>query len=252
MKKATLMAAALLAVTALYLYVAPGAAPGHRTPGPSATPGLPLTPAVPAIADGSEASAERPADGTEVVLGIRVRKDRNCTVELKDYVTPDGEMFSAYSCTPAGPTAEHPYAVYDNATLEAMAWSDADAASLLGRRLVGRDTKKSYEMLVRATALDGDTGHLYWLADQAFSAVRINEELHVANVMRRYELAALATNLGDSDANSRFWRSELIGAGIEDEQLDKLDRRVDELLKTVRDIQAAVFGEVRHGGQADA
>jgi hypothetical protein len=47
-------------------------------------------------------------DGTEVVLGIRVRKDRKCTVELKDYVTPDGRMFSAYSCTPNEPRPAHP------------------------------------------------------------------------------------------------------------------------------------------------
>ena len=133
-----------------------------------------------------------------------------------------------------------------------MAYSDAQAAALLGQRLIGRDQQKSYDMLVRATALDGDTGHLDWLADQAFSAVRIDEEPQVPNIMRRYELGALAARLGGTDVNASFWRSELINAGVSDEQLDRLDRRVDELLQSVRDIQVTVFGEVRYGGQSDA
>src|SRR5210317_995585 len=70
-------------------------------------------------------------DGTEVVLGLRVRKDRDCTVEFKDYVTPDGDMFSAWSCTPESPSSPHKYQHYDDTTLEVMAWSDADAAALL-------------------------------------------------------------------------------------------------------------------------
>jgi len=86
---------------------------------------------------------------TEIVLGMPVLKDRNCRVELKDYVTTYGEMFSAYSCTPNTPTSAHIYADYDNVTLANMAYSDADAAALLGRRYVGKDTGKSYELLIR-------------------------------------------------------------------------------------------------------
>jgi hypothetical protein len=252
MRKAILMAAALLAATALYLYVAPGTAPGQRIHRPAAAPAVPASPDTAWIAGEAGAIAEEFDDGTEVVLGLRVRKDRNCTVALKDYVTPDGEMFSAYSCTPASPGAEHPYTVYDNATLEAMAWSDAEAAALLGRRLLGSDAEKSFDMLVRATALDGDTGHLYWLADQAFSAVKVNDDIQVPNIMRRYELAALAAQLGGSDVNSNFWRAQLVSAGVGNERLHQLNRRVDELLRTVRDIQVTVFGEVRYGGQDDA
>ena len=94
-------------------------------------------------------------DGTEVVLGLRVRKDRDCRVELKDYVTTSGEMFSAYSCTPNQPVPPHIYSDYDNATLDVMSYADADAAALLGQRLIHKDTRKSYELLIRATALDG-------------------------------------------------------------------------------------------------
>lgn len=191
--------------------------------------------------------------GTEVVLGLRVRKDRNCRVELKDYVTTDGEMFAAYSCTPNSPVPAHIYADYDNATLAAMAYADADAAALLGHRLIRKDTRKSYRLLIRASALDGgDVQHLAWLSDQAFGAVAINGKPQVANLQRQYELAALAARLGDDPGKADYLKNELARIGIGDDQFDSLDARVNALLESMRDIQRTVFGEVTIGGQDDA
>ena len=195
-------------------------------------------------------------DGSEVVLGLRVRKDRNCRVELKDYVTTDGEMFSAYSCTPNNPAPRHPYADYDNETLASMAYADAGAAALLGHRLIAKDTRRSYQLLIRATALDGGKiEHLAWLSDQAFGAVAINGEPQVANLQRQYELAALATRLGDDPGKSRYLKNELIRIGVDEDQLQSLDMRVDALLQSMRDIQTTVLGEVtivEPGEQGDA
>ena len=192
-------------------------------------------------------------DGTEVVLGLRVRKDRNCRVELKNYVTTDGEMFSAYSCTPNEPKPPHQYAEYDNATLATMAYADADAAALLGRRLIGKDTRKSYELLIRASALDGgNIEHLAWLSDQAFGAVAINGKPQVANLKRRYELAALAAQLGDDPGKAGYLKNELIRVGVAEDQLNSLDLRVSALLQSMREIQQTVIGEVTIGGQDDA
>lgn len=193
------------------------------------------------------------SDGTELVLGLRVRKDRNCRVELKDYVTPGGEMFSAYSCTPNRPASRHIYADYDNKTLSKMAYADADAAALLGKRLIGKDTRKSYQLLVRAAALDGgNIEHIVWLADQAFGAVAINGEPQVANLKHQYELAALATRLGDDPARTRYLKNELIKIGLDENQLTSLELRVDALLQSMRDIQRTVLGEVTIGEQGDA
>jgi hypothetical protein len=192
-------------------------------------------------------------DGTEVVLGLRVRKDRNCRVELKNYVTTDGEMFSAYSCTPNDPQPPHRYAEYDNATLATMAYADADAAALLGRRLISKDTRKSYELLIRASALDGGKiEHLAWLSDQAFGAVAINGKPQVANLKRQYELAALAAELGDDPGKADYLKNELIRVGVENDQLNSLDLRVSALLQSMREIQQTVIGEVTIGGQDDA
>lgn len=192
-------------------------------------------------------------DGTEVVLGLRVHKDRNCNVELKDYVTPTGEMFAAYSCTPDNPALSHDYAEYDNETLASMAYSDADAAALLGRRLIDKDTRKSYQLLIRASALDdGNIKHLAWLSDQAFGVTDINGEPQVANLQRQYELAALAMRLGDGPGKAIYLRNELLRLGIAEARLVRLDTRVDVLLQSMRDIQQTVLGEITIGGHSDA
>lgn len=192
-------------------------------------------------------------DDTEIVFGIRVRKDRNCTVELKDYVTPDGEMFSAHSCTPHNPGPPHPYAHYDDDTLAAMAYADATAAALLGQRLVRTDTRMSYQLLIRASALDGgDLEHIAWLSDQAFGVTAINGAPQVANMKRQYELAALVTRLGEPSHKSTYLRNELMKVGVDARQLDSLDARVEELFQSMRDIQRTVYGEVTIGELNDA
>jgi len=191
-------------------------------------------------------------DETEIVLGLQVRKDRDCTVEFKDYVTPDGDMFSAWSCTPHGPLSPQEYEHYDDATLEVMAWSDAGAAALLGQRLVERNTRKSYEMLVRATALDGDFRHLTWLAEQAFGVVSVDGEPHMGNLGQQYELAAVSRELGDSSGRSDYFRQELVNAGADEKQLAGLDEQVGQLLQQIREIQAIVLGEVSIGGRDNA
>ena len=203
-----------------------------------------------------DSAAPQPEDhfdnDAEIVLGLRVRKDRECTLEFKDYVTPDGDMFSAWSCTPDTPSSPHKYRHYDDATLEIMAWSDADAAALLGQRLIERDTRKSYELLVRATALDNDYRHLTWLADQAFGVVSVDGQPHMGNLGQQYELASVSHVLGDLSGRVEYFRQALIDAGADEKQLAGLDQQVDELLQKLRSIQSTVLGEITIGGQDNA
>lgn len=212
---------------------------------------VPLLPAANVAANpAQEALAE---DATEVVLGLRVRKDRDCQVELKDYVTPQGEMFAAYSCSPNQAATAHKYADYDNATLGAMAYADADAAALLGRRLIDKDTHKSYELLIRASALEGgNVEHIAWLSDQAFGAVAVDGEPHIFNLQRQYELAALAERLGAGPDKTRYLHEELLRFGVDERQLTRLNTRADVLLQSMRAIQQTVLGEITIGGQGDA
>jgi len=100
-------------------------------------------------------------------------------------------------------------------------------------------------LLIRAAALDGGkVEHIAWLADQAFGAVAVNGEPQIANLKHQYELAALAARLGDSPGKTRHLKNKLIEIGIDDTQLGSLDKRVDALLQSMRDIQRTVLGEV--------
>jgi hypothetical protein len=238
--------AAVLTVPLIY-FIATNPLPSASTPVEPA-----MQSAIVADVPSHEPAATNDTD-TEIVLGIPVRKDRHCRVELKDYVTTDGEMFSAYSCTPDEPAAAHIYAEYDNETLANMVYADAIAAALLGRRLIGSDTGRSYELLVRASALEsGNVEHLAWLSDQAFGAIAIDGKPQLGNLQRQYELAALARRLGDSPGKAEYLRNQLLRYGIDETKLDALNKRADELLESMRDIQRTVQGETSLGGQDDA
>ncbi len=81
----------------------------------------------------SQADSSQLNDGTEVVHGIRVIKDRNCTVKVHYIETSPGVTTTAYSCEP-NEVRQGPYDEYSNETLAELAYSDADAAELLGIR----------------------------------------------------------------------------------------------------------------------
>lgn len=205
-------------------------------------------------ADSVQASEAQIASGrAETVLGVHVRKNRRCTVELRNYVTSEGMMFPAYSCTPQRPPDPHPYSHYGAETLEAMAYADAEAAALLGRRLIGADTPRAFDLLIRAAALDGgNVRHIAWLSDQAFGTLEINGRPQVINIERQYELAALAARLGDTAQDPAFFRKQLVDIGVDADRLNSLDAEVEALLQSMRDIQRTVFGEVTIGGHSDA
>lgn len=208
----------------------------------------------PPVAESSHApKATIASGGTETVLGVRVREDRRCTVELRNYVSPEGMMFPAYSCTPQRPPAPHPYAHYGDDTLAAIAYSDAEAAALLGRRLIVADTPRAFDLLIRAAALDGgNIKHIAWLSDQAFGTLEVNGIPQVKNIEHQYKLAALAAQLGDTAHVPVFFRNRLVDIGVDTDRLNSLDSEVETLLESMRDIQRTVLGDVTIGGYGDA
>jgi len=72
------------------------------------------------------------------------------------------------------------------------------------------------------------------------------------NLQRQYELAALASRLGDGPGKAEYLKDKLFRSGIDEARLNALNLRVDELLKSMRNIQRTVLGEVTIGGQDDA
>ena len=246
--KRTMTLAAALCVLAAYLAFAPGdRRPASKTPVPPHSSG-----SVAATVAGATPAFDAEPERTELVHNIRVRRDRTCDLVSRDYVSPAGAMHSAWSCDQREPSTPHPYASYSNDTLDILAYSDAEAAALLGKRLIESDIGKSYDMLIRATALDGNFAHLAWLADQAFGTTRVNSSPRIEALYQQYQLASVSEHFGDFSGRTDYFRQQLEQTGAGADVLDDLDRRVMAILQQMRAIQATVHGAVAPGGQNDA
>ena len=178
---------------------------------------------------------------TEMVMGIPVLKDRNCTVTRHYVDLGNGMVTEAYSCEPHD-KAPDPYEHYSNDELAVLAYSDARAASTLGKRLVEADPKHSREMLIRAAALEpGNVEPIMWLASQAYS-LRGNSDAARVAMANAYVITNTARALGSS-ADIDWIVEDLRSAGFSDEGFAALDRFVKDDLRTIRAIQLDVFGQ---------
>ena len=97
----------------------------------------------------------KPPYETEVVAGVEVRKDRDCTIEEHTIYEEDGAISVALECKPNHPEKNrHPYADYDVDTLHEMAYGDPVASEILGIRLIeGHNEKEGLQFIYRAVAL---------------------------------------------------------------------------------------------------
>jgi hypothetical protein len=179
---------------------------------------------------------------TEIVHGLRVRKDRNCTIELNYVDTGDGNLIEAYSCTPNQPAEPGEFDQYDNATLAGMAYSDASAAEALGKRLAEDDPESARELMIRSAALrPRNPQPMLWLASAYYGLVAVNGEPAIKEMMENYVLTRLAEELGTSGAASSI-QEQLAKAGFQDKDFLQLEDVVAADLVTIREIQLEVTG----------
>ena len=181
-------------------------------------------------------------ENTEIVHGLRVRKDRNCTVELNYVDTGDGNPIEAYSCTPTQPAEPDELDQYNNETLAGMSYSDASAAAALGKRLAESDLESARELLIRSAALRPENPQpMLWLASAYYGLVAVNGEPAIDEMMENYVLARLAEELGTSGAANSI-QDQLVGAGFHDKDFLQLEDVVKAELITIREIQLEVTG----------
>lgn len=192
-----------------------------------------------------------PDDDTEVVLGIRVRKDRNCTVQLHYIQAEDGTVKEAYSCEPHTGGAQRPYQSYDIESLGELAYGDAAAAEELGRRVAESDPTLALEMMIRASALSADASPVIWLAQASYSTIAVNDVPQVESMKTGYVLNELAKRLGHTSADPSHWRMLLENADVSNTEIDGLNRAVDGLVSRMREIQLNVIGEATIGGNSN-
>ncbi len=225
---------AACAVAVRLLLPEAGNAPTPAVPEPVATEsGGELAPVPePAASDDPE---------TEIVLGLEVRKDRNCTVERHYVDLGNGTVTEAYRCVPVSPLTDE-YDHYSNEQLRVLSYSDAKAASVLGKRLVELSPRRAEALLLRAVALQPDNlDPVMWLVAQAHS---LRGESQAAQTARAYTyvLTRTAQALG-SDADVGWILADLQLAGFSPEDVARLEGEVRKNLRRIRDIQLEVFGE---------
>ena len=209
---------------------------------PEPTPQLAESPPTVAEIPQSDSNAVEDEDSeTEVVMGLRVRKDRNCTVRKHMVDIGNGLVTDAYSCDP--PEVEKPFAGHSDADLWVLSYSDAAAAEELGKRLLyQRNEGAANELMLRAVALQPDNVKpLLYLMSQTGS-LRGDTPGARAAVGKAYVISRTAGQF-DSTVNTDWLLEDLAEYRFESDDIERLDKIVDENLKRMRNIQIDVFGE---------
>lgn len=179
----------------------------------------------------------------EIVHGLPVRKNRNCTVELHYLDIGNGKVVEAYSCTPNQPPEPWEYDEYGNETLAGMSYSDPVAAVVLGKRLADYEPERARRLLMRSVALSPkNTNPILWLASANYGLIAVNGEPAIGEMSENYLLARVAEELGTSGAAASI-REQLIEAGFQEKDFLELEMEVSVDLFEVREIQLEVTGQ---------
>ena len=218
--------------------------PEGSTPSPAAT-----------VRESAELSASRNGvtandDETEVVMGLRVLRDRNCTVQRHYIISEDGSQVEAYSCIRDVNSDEDPYQNYSNETLEELAYSDWLAAETLGKRLAEQKPTRAFQLMVRASALSGKGEPLLWLSAANYSGVSRNGVPDLEAIKNAYVLQSVARELGSEHALPDHPAYLLRQANVDERQLQELEQSIEIILGRIKAIQIEVSGDADAGGAA--
>jgi hypothetical protein len=106
-------------------------------------------------------------------------RNADCTYVTVQVVRPStGELVDAVECQRSSPKPTHEYETWSDEALEALAYSDPIACLVLGRRVAQSLPMKSWNLMVRSSALlGGDSRPIKWLATNSFNQVKENGEI---------------------------------------------------------------------------
>lgn len=203
------------------------------------------TPEVPATTAGPEAVT--PAQETELVMGFRVLKNRNCDVEVHYIPDPEsGEMHEAMACIPRNPKAPHPYQSWSEEVLAGLAYGDAKAAEILGLRHIHSadpaQEQLGLSLLYRAVALSGDPSAFRQAVGIRYAHVSINGEAQIKNLKQLMVFNVMGEALGDERFDSSIVEQELRSADTPDEEILRLRTASRDLLSDMADLQTEITG----------
>ncbi len=224
----------------------PGTAPTQKAPPAEAPVASPVAVAnqngpIAGSVAGPDTIAETGKPETEIVMGIEVRKDRGCSVQRHYVDLGNGTVTDAYSCVPKQKVTDA-YEHYSDDELRVLAYNDARAASVLGKRLIEVDLDESRRLLLRAVALKpAKLDPVMWLAAHAYSLRGTSLAAQNARA-NTYVLTRTAQAMG-SGASIEWVLADLERAGFSEQDLAELEEQVRNNLRRIREIQLEVYGE---------
>lgn len=193
------------------------------------------------------------SSNTEMVMGLRVKKNRDCVVTRHYLAQLDGTTIEAFSCEPI---SDNPRVMdhYTDDALKELAYSDPVASFELGRRLILREDQQetATEYLLRSVALDDtDLEGIHIIVRQRFWN-QFSEKNGLDMRTRAYVFNALATTLDENNNyKKRMSFDRLVDAGLGEEQILALENEtrkiLDDLIAIQRDVTGSSTIEARVG-----
>lgn len=220
-----------------------------------APPSAPLPAESPQVAAASPALAGSPGTTppayrveTEEVLGLRVRKDRDCTVELRYIPDADtGEIIEAHACVADDPQIPDPYEAWDDQTLAGMAYGDPHAAEVLGLRHIGsedpREEALGLSLLYRSVALSGDLETFQRAIGRRYAYLEVNGVPEKHNLRQLLVFSHIGEVLGDERFDAAEVVRQLNQADVPPGEIDKLREAADLILEHMAALQTEMTGD---------
>jgi len=182
---------------------------------------------------------------TEVIFGLKVKKDRTCVVDEQYIPREDGTLIRGVSCTMPEDAEYDPFLDYTDNELLLQGYTDAAAAAELGRRWAYERPQEARRQMIRAAALDpANTEPLAWIAWEQFSQTgNADGSPNIEVLSERYILTRLAEDIGgESQHGLQSIVKRLQAGGLKTRGFDKLETRVRRELYQVYAVQATVPG----------
>jgi len=185
----------------------------------------------------------------EMVLGLSVRRDRNCMLHRELITGPDGDSSIAYRCDPNEPKTDHPYAVYSMEYLRELAYRDADASEVLGVKLIKTgEEDEGLQFIYRSVALNAGNSMspLKRTADTLYSSILSSKapnykpEPAFSSMERAYVFDRIRDKLTGNNQHSSFLRNELESYGYTD--FEKLEKAARDAITLMVEVEQEVVG----------
>jgi hypothetical protein len=213
-------------------------------------------------ADASAAAGRAVVSGPETPVTAAVESGGTGTVvdgrdaadgcELTTHYLPvgDGTTAEVYTCEGGRAAEPHPYESYSNAALESLAYSDAQAAEVLGMRLRESDERAAMSLVFRSAALSGGDAEPIVKYSNAYprptavDGVPDRRTVHV-----KYVLSAVTQLLGDDRHSLPYYTATIRDHSADpDREIAMLDERARQIVEEMRQIELDVTGSSATGG----